>query len=221
MPDALQAIGEFLGVDCVVLWRLATDAKRLSPLHHWFATGFPTPSADLWTVDLPWMSERVLRGEVVRLASLADLPAEASADERILDELGIQSLLLVPLQVDGSAAGALSLEMRVAEQSRVDALIPRVRLIGESLMNVLEHHRKSRLLEAAQPKLPSFANAFPHLVRVHTVGEMSAALAHEINQPLGGRELRPCRPPACAGDDPDLAKVVDLLDSHQPGGARW
>jgi PAS domain S-box-containing protein len=68
--------------------------------------------------------------------------------------------------------------------------------------------RKRAEAEAAQ-----FRERLAHVVRVHTAGEMSAALAHEITQPLGAIEnyaLAARRRMSEAA--PDLPHVAELLD---------
>jgi PAS domain S-box-containing protein len=68
--------------------------------------------------------------------------------------------------------------------------------------------RKRAEAEAAQ-----FRERLAHLVRVHTAGEMSAALAHEITQPLGAIENYALAARRRMGEaPPDLARVADLLD---------
>jgi PAS domain S-box-containing protein len=65
----------------------------------------------------------------------------------------------------------------------------------------------------AEAEAVQFRERLAHLVRVHTVGEMSAALAHEITQPLGAIEnyaLAARRRMREA--PPDFARVDDLLD---------
>jgi C4-dicarboxylate-specific signal transduction histidine kinase len=67
--------------------------------------------------------------------------------------------------------------------------------------------RKTMELEAAQHR-----NELAHLTRVNTLGELSGALAHELNQPLGiilsnaqaAQELLAQQPP-------DVAEVRDIL----------
>ena len=69
---------------------------------------------------------------------------------------------------------------------------------------------KRRLAEA---EAAQFRERLAHLVRVHTAGEMSAALAHEITQPLGAIENYALAARRRMGEDsPDLARVADLLD---------
>ena len=58
-------------------------------------------------------------------------------------------------------------------------------------------------------------------MRVHTVGEMSAALAHEITQPLGAIEnYAHAARRRLSGPAPDLPKVVDLLERIVAQSAR-
>ncbi|MGR4871126.1 ATP-binding protein [Variovorax sp. LARHSF232] len=184
VPEALRAIGEFLGVDRVVLWRFAEGEDSLMLMHWWAGAEAPEPPALVSQADFPWLSERLLRGEIVQLASLDEWPTEAAAERSVSERLGLQSLLSVPLRVDGSVAAVLSLAVLGSGRSWSEALIPRIRLIGETLANLLERDRKSRDLVAAQTEAAQFRERLAHLVRVHTMGEMSAALAHELNQPL-------------------------------------
>ena len=213
IPKALQTIGEFLRVDRVALRQLAPTGGHYSLMHYWCAAGVPAPPAIFQMADAPWTSDRLLRGEVVRFADLSDLPVESSADTRALEAFGSGSLLLVPLRVDGSVAGLMSLATPGAKHSWTDALIPRVKLIGEVLVNVLERDRKSTLLAEAHAEAVQYRERLAHIVRVHTVGEMSAALAHEITQPLGAIENYAIAARRRALERvPDLAKIVDLLD---------
>jgi PAS domain S-box-containing protein len=68
--------------------------------------------------------------------------------------------------------------------------------------------RKRAEAEAAQ-----YRERLAHVVRLHAADEMSAALAHEITQPLGAIEnyaLAARR--RAAEESPDFARVTDLLD---------
>lgn len=184
VPEALRAVGEFLGANRVVLWRFARGEGGLALMHWWAGAQAPEPPAFVPQAELPWLSERLSRGEIVQLADLDEWPAEAAAERSTSERLGLHSLLSVPLRVDGSVAAVLSLAVVGAGHSWSTALVPRVRLIGENLANLLERDRKSKDLAAAQMDAAQFRERLAHLVRVHTMGEMSAALAHELNQPL-------------------------------------
>jgi PAS domain S-box-containing protein len=65
----------------------------------------------------------------------------------------------------------------------------------------------------AEAEAVHFRERLAHLVRVHTVGEMSAALAHEVTQPLAAIQNYALAARRRIGEaPPNLARVDDLLD---------
>jgi C4-dicarboxylate-specific signal transduction histidine kinase len=208
---ALRRIGEFLSVDRVLLWSFAGDRGHADLTHSWVADGVAVPPLTTHAEDIPSVFERVARGEVVAMPSIAELPA---ADRLGLHAYGTRSLLAAPLMVDGYIVGALSLASVSAEREWPPALIPRVQLIGEVFASVLTRRRYATKIEQAESETAQYRERLAHLVRVHTVGEMSAAIAHEVNQPLvaianyalAARRRLGFEKPA------DYAKVVELLE---------
>ena len=63
-------------------------------------------------------------------------------------------------------------------------LLPRMRLLGEMFAAMLARAHASKRLQEARVEAGQYRERLAHLVRVHTVGEMSTSIAHEINQPL-------------------------------------
>ncbi len=77
------------------------------------------------------------------------------------------------------------------------------------------HARRRAAQQAAEARVETgqYRENLAHVVRVHTAGEMSAALAHEINQPLGAIGNYALAARRRMGEEPpDLARVADLLD---------
>ncbi len=213
IPESLQAIGEFLRVERVSLWKLASGNTRSALLHTWCDSSTPPPPEALASAGATWLTARLQDGQVVRFARPEELSEEATAPQGADRGFGVRSLLAVPLWVDGRISASLALAMLGTERAWPDVLIPRVRLIGETLVHLLERDRRARQLADAQTEAAQFRDRLAHLVRVHTVGEMSAALAHEITQPLGAIENYAIAARSrVAEPSPDRAKVVELLD---------
>jgi signal transduction histidine kinase len=96
-----------------------------------------------------------------------------------------------------------------------------VRLLAEVFATLHVRRHAERRERAAESEAALWREQFAHVVRVHTVGEMSAALAHEITQPLGAIEnyaLAARR--RASGPAPDLPKVLDLLERIVAQSAR-
>ncbi len=184
ITSALRNIGEFLRVERVLLRSLTSDGSCFDTTHLWVASGVDAPPYVIDRATAPMLFERVCSGRVVALSSLDDLPPEADIDRELLRRLGIRSGLVAPLTVDGIVVGALSLSSVRTERVWPETLIPRVQLIGEVFANVLSRERHALQMRDARSETAQYRERLAHLVRVHTVGEMSAAIAHEVNQPL-------------------------------------
>ncbi len=209
----LRQIGEFVGADRVALWQRTGIATAYDATHRWCAEGVGLPANAGGTIDLPWINEQVSNGSVVRLASLAGLPAQAQFDVAALQALGVRSLFTVPISVSGRNAGALSLVSVKREHEWPDVLTSGVRLLAEVFASMHAREATERRKRAAEVEAAHWRERLAHLVRVHTAGEMSVALAHEITQPLGAIEnyaLAARR--RAAGVSPDLPRVLELLD---------
>ncbi len=184
IEQVLQRIGEFLKVDRVALWESSNDADGCKITHVWSVAGVGPPPAVVYRTDFPWTLAQLEANRCVRFTTLDDLPVEALADRQTFAELATQSHLSVPLTVDGTVIGALSLGVMTREQRWPDALVPRVRLLGEVFANALARQQADQQLRAAQSEVMHYQERLAHLIRIHAVSEMSAAIAHEVNQPL-------------------------------------
>jgi two-component system sensor kinase FixL len=121
---------------------------------------------------------RLRGGEVVRFSRIEELPEEAAAvDRRTYLSLGIKSRVEVPLKAGGVLVGALAFSTLGAEHAWPDELVQRLQLLGEVFANILA--RRWSELEAQQLR-----EELTHVGRVSTIGELTASLAHELNQPL-------------------------------------
>src|SRR4029434_9315206 len=91
--------------------------------------------------------------------------------------LGIKARVEIPLMIGDAVVGTLALSTLATERTWRDELVQRLRLFGEMFANSLS--RKRSELEAQ-----GLRHDLAHAGRVATVGELTASLAHELNQPL-------------------------------------
>ena len=148
---------------------------------------------------------------MVRLSCLEELPSSAHLDGNTLKTLGIRSLLVVP--VAGETPCALSIATVQREREWPDALLPGVQLLAEAFGSLHAGEASERRRSSAELEAAHWRERLAHLVRVHTAGEMSVALAHEITQPLGAIENYVLAARRRATEAvPDMPRLVDLLD---------
>jgi signal transduction histidine kinase len=174
--DALRDAAGVLGADRATLWRRPADGLDFVKSHRYApeddAPGAPTPSA----VRLPWIMREIASDRAVSMF-VSEMPPEADADVRALREWNVQSMVVVPLAIGGSIAGALSFANMREERGWPSSLMPRVKLFGEVLASAIARD------QALQGERDARAEA-AHAARLGTMGVVAASLAHELTQPL-------------------------------------
>ena len=213
ISTGLRQIGEFAGADHVALRLHFRDDGHEDVIQHWQADSIDLPVGWNRASALPWINAQTAAGTAVRLARAADLPLEAGDDATAMRDLGVRSLLVVPISVSGSNAGTLSIACMQGEHEWPDALMPGIRLLAEVFGSVHAREASERRKLAAETEAAHWRERLAHLVRIHTAGEMSVALAHEITQPIGAIENYALAARRRAGEaTPDLPRIVELIE---------
>jgi C4-dicarboxylate-specific signal transduction histidine kinase len=203
---ALRRIADVLGVDWGNLSEYSDDSRTARVTHWWVADGVgPQPSAIAFE-EIPWVMTRLRRGELVRFSRIEDLPErEAAVDRETYRRLGIKSQVAVPLTVEGAVVGALAFSTVGAERVWRDELVQRLQLLGDVFANTLSRRRSEMEGQRLRQDLA-------HVGRVFTMGELTASLAHELNQPLTAILSNAQAAQRILASDPsDLAEIREIL----------
>jgi signal transduction histidine kinase len=203
---ALRRIADLLGVDSGNLTEYSDDSRTARVTHSWVADGVgPQPPA-IGFEEIPWVVTRLRRGELAMFSKLEELPErEAAVDRQTYRRLGIKSQVAVPLTVEGQVVGALAFSTVGTERVWRDEFVQRLHLLGDVFANTLSRRRSEMEGQRLRQDLA-------HVGRVSTMGELTASLAHELNQPLTAilsnaqAALR-----ILPSDKADLADIRDIL----------
>jgi len=162
-----QVVG-FLGVDRGSLIEFSRDG---STAHSW--------AIEEWmdVDEFPWVTARLQRGERVSVSQLDELPEEAAVDRQSYLTHRVKPQVAVPLLAGGNVVGGLVFSTVGAERAKSDELMQQLHLLGEVFANALA--RRQGELEAQRLR-----QNLAHIGRVSAMGELTASLAHELNQPL-------------------------------------
>jgi signal transduction histidine kinase len=169
VQHALHRVVDFLGVARGSLIEFSRDGGTAHSwaIEEWMDVG-----------EFPWMTARLQRGDVVSFSELAELPDEAAVDRQSYLAHRVKPQVAVPLMAGGTVVGGLVFSTGDAERSRSDEqTMQQLHLLGEVFANALS--RKQRELETQRLR-----QELAHIGRVSAMGELTASLAHELNQPL-------------------------------------
>src|SRR3989454_4013630 len=173
----LRRVGEHLGLDNALILEFSADDRAVHLTHLWTAPGVPSPRPAMELDRFPWSVERVRRGEIVRFSKLDELPEAAAVDREELAALGIKSVVGIPLAAAGTAMGVLTLSSLRRAQEWSDDLVQRLEFVGGIFSSAL-------LRQRGEIELRKLRRDLTHVGRVATMGELTASIAHELNQPL-------------------------------------
>lgn len=153
--------GDFLNVLC----SSATDAYEALPRGR-------------FQFHFPWFLSQLRLGQMVVMSNLPDdLPPEAVEEVQHCRASGLRSHLSIPVRIGGRVTSVLSFaSVRQARQWRPET-VARLKVLGELLGCVLALLRTEQ--EAGELRRRVW-----HADRVERVGALTAAIAHDLNQPL-------------------------------------
>jgi signal transduction histidine kinase len=185
------------------------DASRgiLNMTHQWAREGVrPNPLQVEVHQFMPWLAQKILADELVVISRLEELPPEAAADVKYARLAGLKSNVTVPLKVGGQIVGGIGFATFFTERQWPDKTLRRLKLVAEMFGNALERKR-------ATSEISDLKDEVSRMSRVLTMTEMAAALAHELNQPLGAilNNAQAARR-FLAAKTPDLSEVKSALD---------
>ena len=147
---AMREVLEYFKVDRIALLETSSDNQSWLITHYISGPGIASLPAGrkIPKSVFPWFYEKVtVKGEIICISNINDIPRKAEADRRGMTEWGIRSLLLLPVVVGKSIDHAISISGTRRECEFPDYLIPRLKLLGEVFVNALERRKDRAGLE--------------------------------------------------------------------------
>lgn len=186
--------------------------------HQWARPGVLTPDRGLrvdYSRAFPWLTARIRTGQILVFSRFQEeLPPEASKDIEEARPFGAKSNVTIPLTIGDQVVGAFLAGTVFAERQWSEETLRRLKLIAAILGNAVERIR-------SEAEIRRLSEELRQVSKVVTMGELTASLAHELNQPLGAilnnataaRRL-------LAAKKPDLAEIGSALEDIARDDAR-
>ena len=180
-PRILQALCECLDCHFSIYWRVDPEEDVLRCAALWRA-----PSDEAAQFESATRASRLPRGTGLPgrvwasqvAACVADVARDCEFEHTVLAARdGLHGAAALPILLNGEVLGVIELISRDVwrpEQDLLDVLTT----IGSQIGQFMERKRAENALQRAQSELA-------HATRVMTLGELTASIAHEVNQPLG------------------------------------
>ena len=217
-PKMLQAVCECLDWDVSTLWRVDREAGVLRCVEVWHTAPIAIPEFEAASRGGTFRPGFGLPGRVwarrepVYVADVVRDPGFARAPIAAREKL--HAAFCVPILLGREVLGVMeffSNEIRQPDRDLLDMMAS----IGSQIGQFIERKRAEDALTHVRAELA-------HVARVATLGEMSASIAHEINQPLAAvvNNAMACLNWLDAQHFDEARQSAELIiaDGHRAGG---
>lgn len=139
--DALQIIGEFIGADRASLIQFMGDGTSFDKSHEWCDEGKESHMKMLRGIPsdvFTWWIDRLRKFDTIQLSRLSELPSQAQQERDILDLVGINSLLAVPIFRGKNLLGWVSFDSDKPDVPWTNESVQLLKVVGEVFVSALE-----------------------------------------------------------------------------------
>ena len=180
-PRILQAVCECMGWHLGTLWRIEREARVLRCAEVWRPPLVEVAQFEAAIRTSTFRSGQGLPGRVWASRSPLCIPdiAQDPEFERAVGagRAGLRAAFAFPILLGSEVLGVMGFVSRDVWPPEQDLLVM-MATMGSQIGQFAERKRAESALQLAQSELA-------HVTRVMTMGELTASIAHEVNQPLG------------------------------------
>ncbi|MGD9241283.1 MAG: PAS domain S-box protein [Desulfobacterales bacterium] len=165
----LQQIGEFADADRSYVFQFSEDQKSVSCTHEWCAEGIEPIIERIENAPVetyPWGMKKILRGDMVLIPRVSDLPPEAIDEKHEFERLGVQSILAVPMAPGGRVMGFIGLTSIREEKMWTEDSSSLLKIVGQVFANALENKKNRQILEENEERRRTVFETFPDPVTI-------------------------------------------------------
>ncbi|MBS3772037.1 MAG: PAS domain S-box protein [Bacteroidales bacterium] len=150
---SLADMGKLNGSSRAYLFLFSKDGELMSNTHEWCAKGV-TPEIDnlqnLPCNELPWLMDKLRKGETIHIKDVSNMPEEAKAEKKIFEAQNIKSLLVLPVYIENELKGFIGFDnvSKTGDWHKSD--IKLLQISSQIIVNALKRKRAEKQLRLTQ-----------------------------------------------------------------------
>ena len=139
IESSIKKLTEFFHADRCHLGEFSADQSKLLVSYFYSRPGINIPQiADIGEHYLSFIYENIKKDKLIAFSKTSELPKQASQDCTVIDNMGIKSLLVLPLKIEDEVRFALSLSTVENHRQWNKETIRQTKIVANILANVLQ-----------------------------------------------------------------------------------
>lgn len=167
IKSTLKKIVEFFDADRCHLGELLPEESKIVVPYFYTCPGLNIPQTTYVGENyLPFVYEQIRNDKLLAFSRSSELPKQAKHDRVVIDDLGIKSLLVIPLEIDMNVRFAFSLATVVKHRQWSDDTIRQIRIIANFLAYILQRKSIIQQINSEKEWAEAIMEGMPQLTYV-------------------------------------------------------
>lgn len=153
---ALASIGEYCHVDQTYVCLIRDDGKTYDLNFEWTAAGINSERKTFQGVPLkrfPYFWDHIRQRKVFYIPEIEQLPDRALAERQLWQDLGIMSLISVPMVTHGKLTGFMGVTAKRERMEFSDDVISLLQVAAQIFSNALDRQRMEESIRSSETRL--------------------------------------------------------------------
>ena len=162
--ESLRQVGRFLSVDRGYVFMFSDHHERVSNTHEWCAAGIKPvidQNQQLDVESLPGLLNDTLRGQTLIINDIDDIPASQQNVHELLESQDIQSLITVPILLEGQVAGFIGFDSVNKKCRWSDENVRLLTVLAELFSGAIHRRAAQRKVRETRRRLELILDASP------------------------------------------------------------
>ena len=163
LTATLRAASGALKIERALISLLDDARERFLPTHEWCTPGIASVqrfAGQMTVAEFGWPFTRVMEGEAVRL-DLNEIPPDAVNARRVIQEIGMQGAVMIPLALHGTVIGSVQFHSMRRGVCVPAELLPRLRVIADVIASAIGRRRAAESLRESEVRFSQVIESAP------------------------------------------------------------
>jgi PAS domain S-box-containing protein len=162
---SLEKLTRFIGAERIVIFELTESNEFLIKTHEWHIEDLVSHIGIKEKIPAhKFISKQLQNLQTVRIKDVQQMPDENSQLHDSLKEVGILSVVMVPMLYKETLRGFIAVDSKTEKKEWDDSTVYMIKLIGEMITNVLERKNTEQLLLEKEADFGKVVNSIDTIV---------------------------------------------------------